>query len=151
MHDFHVGDAIDLTITCHDADVGQLVPGINARPNPLLTNPDITGVALGNCNPANSVTFTVGSHTITLSDFACAINPDVCEAETGFDFHYGPTAISYRGQFTERLTLGREAADSKFGVMQGKTAAGSGRPRLPRQRSVDRRSRNLEHVREVAD
>ncbi len=106
--DFHVGDAIDLTITYDDSEVGPLVRGINASPNPLLTNPFITGVALGNGNPANSVVFTVGSHTVGLSDFACAPNPDACEAETGFDFHLGPTAIFFHGQFI--------GIDSLFGI-----------------------------------
>ncbi len=106
--DFQIGDAIDLTITYDDAEIGPLVRGINASPNPLLTNPNITGVALGNGNPANSVTFTVGSHTVGLSDFACAPDPDACEAATGFDFHFGPTAIFYRGRF-----LG---IDSLFGI-----------------------------------
>lgn len=106
--DFKVGDAIDLTVTYDDAELGPLVRGINASPNPLLTNPNVTGVALGNGNPANSVTFTVGSHTVGLSDFACAPDPDACEAATGFDFHFGPTAIFYKGQF-----LG---IDSLFGI-----------------------------------
>ncbi len=106
--DFKIGDAIDLKITYDDAEVGPLVRGINASPDPLLTNPDVTGVALGNGNPANSVVFTVGSHTVGLADFACAPDPDGCEAATGFDFHYGPTAIFYKGQF-----LG---IDSLFGI-----------------------------------
>lgn len=106
--DFQIGDAIDLTVTYDDAEVGPLVRGANASPNPLLTNPHVNGVALGNGNPANSVTFTVGSHTVGLSDFACAPDPIACEAATGFDFHYGPTAIFYRGRF-----LG---IDSLFGI-----------------------------------
>lgn len=106
--DFQVGDAIDLTITYDDAELGPLVRGVNASPDPLLTNPHITGVALGNGNPANSVTFTVGSHTVGLADFACAPDPIACEAATGFDFHYGPTAIFNNGQF-----LG---IDSLFGI-----------------------------------
>lgn len=106
--DFRIGDPIDLKITYDDAELGPLVRGINARPDPLLTNPDITGVALGNGDPANSVTFTVGSHTVGLSDFACAPDPDACEAATGFDFHLGPTAIFFHGRFI--------GIDSLFGI-----------------------------------
>ncbi len=106
--DFKIGDPIDLTITYDDAELGPLVRGVNASPDPLLTNPDVTGVQLGNGNPANSVVFTVGSHTVGLADFACAPDPDACEAATGFDFHLGPTAIFYKGQF-----LG---IDSLFGI-----------------------------------
>lgn len=91
--DFKVGDPIDLTITYDDAELGPLVRGVNASPDPLLTNPDVTGVALGNGNPENSVAFTVGSHTVGLADFACTPDPAAFEAAHNFDFHLGPTAI----------------------------------------------------------
>ena len=73
-----------------------------------MTNPEITGVALGNGNPANSVIFTVGSHTVTLSDFVCAPDPNACEDEHQLDFRLGPIAIFYRGQ-----SIG---IDSLFGI-----------------------------------
>ena len=107
-----VGDKITETISFDSSEVGPLMAGPTANPNPLLTDPDFTGVALGNGNPANSLSLTVGPDTVTLADFVCAGdtagNGSPCAAAIGLDFLLGPTAIFYKGDFI--------GVDSLFGI-----------------------------------
>jgi PEP-CTERM motif len=107
-----VGDKITETITFDSSEVGRLTAGPAADPDPLLADPNFTGVALGNGDPANSLTLTVGPDTVTLADFVCAgdtsANGSPCAAANGLDFRLGPTAIFYKGSFI--------GVDSLFGI-----------------------------------
>ncbi|HEX4710167.1 PEPxxWA-CTERM sorting domain-containing protein, partial [Phenylobacterium sp.] len=93
-------------------EVGPLMAGPAAGPDPLLTDPNFTGVALGNGNPANSLSLTVGPVTVNLADFVCAAdtagNGSPCATANGLDFLLGPTAIFYKGDFI--------GVDSLFGI-----------------------------------
>ena len=107
-----VGDKITEMITFDSSEVGPLMAGPNASPDPLLIDPNFTGVALGNGNPANSLSLTVGPDTVTLADFVCAGdtagNGSPCATANGLDFLLGPTAIFYKGDFI--------GVDSLFGI-----------------------------------
>ncbi len=107
-----IGDKISETFTFDSSEVGPLKAGPAANPDPLLTDPNFTGVALGNGNPANSLSLTVGPDSVTLADFVCggdtAANGSPCAAANGLDFLLGPTAIFYKGTFI--------GVDSLFGI-----------------------------------
>ncbi len=96
--DWHVGDALSMTITYDDADLAPLVAGGNTYPNVFLTNPNIRGVQLGNGNPANTARYTVGSHTASITDVGCYMDT-ACENNDGNPYHNEPVAIFYKGVF----------------------------------------------------
>ncbi len=98
--DWKVGDALSLSITYDDAELGPLVPAGNsfAMPDALVNNPNISAVQLGNGNPINQASYTVGSHTTSITDVGCYMDT-ACELGDGNPYHNAPVAIFYRGEF----------------------------------------------------
>ena len=97
LSDFAIGQAINFSATYDDADV--TFPGIITRRNgQTLSNSDVSIVGLGNGNPVNAVSLTIGSHNFTLADQGCFQNP-VCIFNRRMDFPAGPTLMFHQGRF----------------------------------------------------
>lgn len=97
LSDFAIGQAINFSATYDDADVA--FPGtITRRNGQKLTNPDISIVGLGNGNPVNSVSLTIGSHNFNLADQGCFQDP-VCIFNRRMDFPAGPTLMFHQGNY----------------------------------------------------
>ena len=67
LSDLAVGDAIHLSVTYDDADLETPGPVTNFL-GETLVDPLLHTVGLGNGNPVNTVSLTVGSHSLQLSD-----------------------------------------------------------------------------------
>ena len=80
----NLGDALSLSITYDDADayVAPQFPGQN-----------VIAVPLGNGNPVNAVSLTVGTQHFSLTDQYCF------QGQCGQEFDHGPTALFHNGQF----------------------------------------------------
>lgn len=97
LSDLAVGDAIHFSATYDDADL-QTPGTIHTGFGDTLTNPNIHTVQLGNGNPANAVSLTVGSHSLSLTDQIC-FHDAVCTANLGLEFPQGPTLMFNGSQF----------------------------------------------------
>ncbi len=97
LSDLAVGDAIHFSATYDDADL-QTPGTIHTGFGETLTNPDIHTVQLGNYNPVNAVSLTIGSHSLSLSDQIC-FHDAVCTANYGLEFPQGPTLMFYGSIF----------------------------------------------------
>jgi len=91
LSDLAVGDAIHFSATYDDADL-QTPGTIHTGFGDTLTNPNIHTVQLGNGNPVNAVSLTVGSHSLSLTDQIC-FHDAVCTANLGLEFPHGPTLM----------------------------------------------------------
>lgn len=90
--DISVGDLISFSATYDDADVQPLGPIYTAF-GELVNYPSVSKVALGNGNPVNAVSLTIGSQSFSLSDQICWGDP-VCAQNTGLEFgSLGPTLL----------------------------------------------------------
>ncbi len=97
LSDLAVGDAIHLNVTYDDADLqtpGTILTGFGET----LTNPNIHTVQLGNGNPVNAVSLTIGSHSLSLTDQIC-FHDAVCTTNFGLEFPQGPTLMFNGSQF----------------------------------------------------
>ncbi len=97
LSDLAVGDAIHFSATYDDADLrtpGTILNGFGDT----LTNPNVHTVQLGNGNPANAVSLTVGSHSLSLSDQIC-FHDAACTTAFGLEFPQGPTLLFNGSQF----------------------------------------------------
>lgn len=97
LGDFAVGQTLSFSATYDDADV-QFPGTITRRNGQRLTSPDVSTVGLGNGNPTNALSLTVGSHSFGLADQGCFQNT-ACMAQRGMDFPAGPTLMFYKGSF----------------------------------------------------
>lgn len=97
LSDFTIGQAISFSASYDDADL--TFPGTITRPNgQKLSNKDVSIVGLGNGNPLNAASLTVGSHNFSLVDQIC-FQDAACIATRGLDFPAGPTLMFHKGNF----------------------------------------------------
>lgn len=90
--DIAVGDLINFSATYDDADLQPLGLTYTAFGEPV-NHPSVTKVALGNGNPVNAVSLTIGSQSFSLSDQICTGDP-VCAKNAGLEFgSLGPTLL----------------------------------------------------------
>jgi hypothetical protein len=97
LSDFAIGQAINFSATYDDADVrfrGTIISAFGR----ILKNPDVSIVGLGNGNPVNAVSLTVGSHSFNLADQIC-FQDAACIATRRLDFPAGPTLMFHKGKF----------------------------------------------------
>ena len=92
MSDLAVGDAIHFSATYDDADL-QTPGAVTNQFGETLVDPLLRTVGLGNGNPVNAVSLTVGSHSLQLSDQACF------HSSCGQEFPTGPTLLFHGTQF----------------------------------------------------
>jgi hypothetical protein len=97
LSDLAVGDAIHFSATYDDADL-QTPGTIMTAFGEQVSSPDLHIVQLGNFNPVNSASLTVGSHSLSLSDQIC-FQDAVCTANHGLEFPQGPTLMFYGSAF----------------------------------------------------
>lgn len=97
LSDFAIGQTINFSATYDLADVQ--FPGTITRMNgQTLTNPDVSTVGLGNGNPVNAMSLTVGSHSFGLADQGC-FQDTACMITRRMDFPAGPTLMFHKGNF----------------------------------------------------
>jgi hypothetical protein len=86
-----VGTAFTFSATYDDADLVN--PGtVNTYLGEPVASPNFRAVGLGNDNPVNAVSITLGTHAFQLSDQGC-FQDAVCIANNGMEFPTGPTLL----------------------------------------------------------
>jgi PEP-CTERM motif len=90
-----VGDAIHFSATYDDADVYHPSPARTFLGEPVW---GLTAYGLGNGNPVNAVSLTIGSLSFDLSDQICFQNA-ACIAANGLEFPTGPTLLFQNQRF----------------------------------------------------
>jgi hypothetical protein len=86
-----VGTAFTFSATYDDADLVN--PGtVNTYLAEPVGSPNLRAVGLGNGNPVNAVSITLGTHAFQLSDQDC-FQDAVCIADNGMEFPTGPTLL----------------------------------------------------------
>ncbi len=97
LGDFAIGQTLNFSASYDDADVQ--FPGTITRKNgQKLSNAYISTVGLGNGNPTNAMSLTVGSHSFGLADQGC-FQDTACMIARNMDFPAGPTLMFYKGNF----------------------------------------------------
>jgi len=92
-----LGDTITFSATYDDADLFD-ASGSTTFLGEVVTASNFKGVELGNGNPVNAASVTVGSQHFDLSDQVC-FQDSVCSAAAGQEFPLGPTLLFKDGKF----------------------------------------------------
>jgi hypothetical protein len=86
-----VGQAFSFSATYDDAD--KVNPGtVYTFLGEPVSSPNFGAVGLGNGDPVNAVSITLGSHSFQLSDQGC-FQDSACIAANGMEFPTGPTLL----------------------------------------------------------